>query len=161
MNTIVDLDSERRRRRHRPKDQVERFWSKVTSAPADECWLWRPALNSRGYGVFSFSVNCVTTREMAHRFAYRNLIGEIPDGLILDHECRVHACVNPWHLDPVTYAVNVHRGKAMQNGQHNRDKSHCRNGHEYSFANTSVNAQGHRRCRTCANQQARARRANP
>ena len=40
---------------------------------------------------------------MAHR-------SDIPAGLQVDHLCRVRACVNPWHMDLVTPAVNTQRG---------------------------------------------------
>ena len=43
---------------------------------------------------------------IAHRFAYQYMIGPIPDGLELDHLCRNRPCVNPYHLEPVTRAVN-------------------------------------------------------
>jgi len=46
----------------------------------------------------------------AHRFYYERINGPIPDGLELDHLCRVHSCVNPDHLEPVTHTVNMRRG---------------------------------------------------
>jgi len=45
----------------------------------------------------------------AHRFAYEELVGPIPEGLDLDHLCRNKTCVNPAHLEPVTRAENVRR----------------------------------------------------
>lgn len=40
------------------------------------------------------------------------LRGPIPDGLQLDHLCRNPSCVNPAHLEIVTGAENIRRGKA-------------------------------------------------
>ena len=36
--------------------------------------------------------------------------GPVPEGLELDHLCRIRHCVNPDHVEPVTCAVNVRRG---------------------------------------------------
>lgn len=41
---------------------------------------------------------------------YRSLVGEIPEGYVLDHRCRVRACCNPAHLELVTVRVNTLRG---------------------------------------------------
>lgn len=50
----------------------------------------------------------------AHRHSYQSLVGSIPDGLHLDHLCRVPACVNPEHLEPVTLAENNRRAAAVK-----------------------------------------------
>lgn len=34
----------------------------------------------------------------------------MPEGLELDHLCRVRCCCNPSHLEPVTRAENIRRG---------------------------------------------------
>jgi hypothetical protein len=75
------------------------------------CWLWRGALDGQGYGQLKAPGN---TTVRAHRWVYEQLVGPIPDGLQLDHLCRVIICVNPDHLDPVTQAENVRRGWAYQ-----------------------------------------------
>ena len=81
----------------------------------------------------------------AHRFAYELLIGPIPDGLQIDHLCRVPLCVNVAHLEPVTNRVNTVRGKA---GLRQRTKTHCPRGHAYDAANTRL-YKGGRYCRAC------------
>jgi hypothetical protein len=45
-----------------------------------------------------------------YRRYYEQAKGPIPDGLVIDHLCRVSLCVNPDHLEAVTEAVNVQRG---------------------------------------------------
>ncbi|WWV91859.1 HNH endonuclease [Microbacterium phage phiMiGM15] len=89
----------------------ERFFAKVRPASFEECWHWQGARNVGGYGVFQVGSSRGTARtRLAHVWAYEHLIGTKPEGLDLDHLCRNRACVNPWHLDPVTRGVNVARG---------------------------------------------------
>lgn len=122
-----------------------RFWTKVAPAAWDECWLWTAGLNDSGYGKFRYRGRA----ERAHRVAYELMIGPIPDGLQLDHLCRVRRCVNPYHLDPVTTAVNTQRGDHSSNN-HMRKRTHCPSGHTYSPENTWRRSNGNRICRTCA-----------
>jgi len=84
----------------------DRFWDKVQAEPNTGCWLWDANTTRGGYGHFKVSGRMV----YAHRLAYEKLVGPIPDGLSLDHLCRVPGCVNPDHLEPVTHAENVRRG---------------------------------------------------
>lgn len=69
------------------------------------CWIWQLATSTSGYGV----VRLWRWRGYAHRYTYTHLVGPIPEGLQLDHLCRVRRCVNPAHLEPVTNHVNVLR----------------------------------------------------
>jgi len=116
----------------------------------DGCWIWQGPKNNRGYGWWG--------RKLAHRRMYESIRGPIPKGLELDHLCRVTACVNPDHLEPVTHAENVRRGTVgAVNSARLRAETHCRNGHEYTAENTSI-VDGYRRCKACSAQVARDRR---
>lgn len=91
----------------------DRFVDKVVVAASD-CWLWTGGRAGRGdlYGQFWYG----GTQGLAHRFSYETLVGPVPEGLELDHLCRVQHCVNPTHLEPVTPAVNIQRMRAALKG---------------------------------------------
>lgn len=118
------------------------FWAKVTGGDVDTCWIWTGRLNEAGYGRYTSATRLV----LAHRWAYVHMVGPIPDGLVLDHLCRVRACVNPWHLDPVTDLVNIRRGAATWS---RKPIQFCKRGHEYTQENTYLFPTGERACRAC------------
>ena len=130
---------------------AERFWTKVNfTGPVPEhrpelgpCWLWT-ASTTKGYGGFGDSGLMVR----AHRWAYEFCVGPIPEGLTLDHLCRVKACVNTDHLEPVTQRVNVLRSPVGLTAINAR-KTHCYRGHAFTEKNTYLMKAGGRRCKEC------------
>lgn len=128
----------------------ERFWSKVDRSGA--CWIWKGSTGGKGYGHFY-----VDGRKIAsHRVAYTIAVGEIPEGMDIDHLCRNRRCVNPAHLEPVTHRENLLRGTGFP--AENSAKSHCPAGHPYAGENLAVERDGSRKCRTCRRQYDRRRR---
>lgn len=121
---------------------ISRFWAKVDKS--GECWLWRGHTSVGGYGDFAVWKN---RHYGAHRLAYELLVGPIPDGLHIDHLCRVRNCVNPAHLEPVTCKENLLRGQTFQAA--NARKTHCIHGHPFDDSNTYWRPAGGRGCRTC------------
>lgn len=83
-----------------------RWWEKVYPEPNTGCWLWAGGLDTGGYGRALH----LKTSWPIHRFMYVQFIGPVPDGLELDHLCRVRSCVNPEHLEAVTHEENMRRG---------------------------------------------------
>ncbi len=127
-----------------------RFWAMVDKNGVGGCWLWTAHL-SKGYGLLRLNGRKGPTVS-AHRFAYELLVGPIPEGLDLDHLCRVRACVYPDHLEPVTRSVNLRRGigpALMSKRNRGRHKTHCMRGHPYDLFNTAINSRGARSCRAC------------
>lgn len=72
------------------------------------CWIWQRAKSPLGYGVVGVKGSRV---RLAHRVFFQRHVGELKDGFVLDHLCRVPSCVNPSHLEQVTQQVNTQRGR--------------------------------------------------
>jgi HNH endonuclease len=115
------------------------FKSRGAHNLATPCALWTGAVTSSGYGSLRHEGRTV----QAHRKAWEDANGPIPDGLHIDHLCRNRLCINPEHLEPVTPGENTRRAR--------RIVTHCPQGHEYTEANTLRNGNGNRYCRTCHN----------
>jgi hypothetical protein len=133
-----------------------RFWEKVEKCP-DGCWRWTSNHWALGYGAF----NIGKKNHAAPRVAYELAVGPIPEGMSLDHLCRVRNCVNPAHLEPVTHRENVLRGTSP--AAIHALKTHCPAGHEYSADNLVKwhLARGRRVCRICLTEAERRRRKTP
>lgn len=123
-----------------------RFWKKVDKTST--CWNWTGARTSGGYG--NFSIVAVRKNQdwiVAHRYAYQQLIGPVPDGMDLDHLCRNRRCVNPAHLEAVSRRENLLRGNTLIAKQ--IKQTECKRGHSLSGKNLQITSQGKRNCRTC------------
>lgn len=71
------------------------------------CWIWHGARFRSGYGACGFR----GSTRVAHRAVYQLMVqDDLSLDLDLDHLCRVRACVNPDHLEPVSRLVNLIRG---------------------------------------------------
>jgi hypothetical protein len=127
----------------------KRFWDKVDISDSG-CWMWTAQINCNGYGVFWLKEVSTT---LSHRILFIVLIKTITLELDLDHLCRVRCCVNPDHLEPVTRAENLRRGRHRC-----ENITHCPAGHSYSGDNLSMYG-NNRQCRTCHRTKARERYA--
>lgn len=85
---------------HYERTPGDRFWPKVDKSGS--CWIWLAHKDPRGYGKFRLGGRAV----LAHRASYEWANGPIPDGMMLDHRCRLTSCVNPGHLRLVTSKQN-------------------------------------------------------
>ena len=132
---------------------AERF--RMYSMPVTEsgCHLWLGYIEKNGYAKISVDGK----REWAHRVSYRLVNGHIPEGMEIDHLCRVRCCVNPLHLEAVTHRTNLMRGQG-ESAKH-AVKTHCYRGHEFSGINMRIDG-SKRQCRICDNIRQRARRRN-
>ena len=94
--------------------------------------------------------------QLAHRVAWEDARGPIPDGLTIDHLCRVRNCVNVEHLELVTIAEN-NRRKKIAGGLHVGGE--CIQGHAITELTAYRHPRGHIECRICRSEKRRLARA--
>lgn len=101
------------------------------------CLIYTGADNSGGYGQFRYNGR----NGYAHRYAWESKHGPIPEGMTVDHLCRVRMCCNADHMELVDAVTNYLRGVEARNA--------CPNGHPYDES-TPRGANGTRRCPICS-----------
>lgn len=125
--------------------QIDRLNSRFVPEPNSGCWLWDGAVSHDGYPYLKLTNKTL----YAHRALYELRCEPIPEGLTLDHLCRVRSCVNPAHMQPVTLRENIARGDYGWRGR----LTHCKHGHEFTPENTIArkgrNGGPARGCREC------------
>ena len=100
-----------------------------------ECWIYPDKPMKNGYvTVCIYRKNGKQIRKLAHRLSYEFFIRKIPKGKVIDHTCRVRNCVNPNHLQVITFRKNILIGKGIPAINH--AKKFCKNGHEFKKKNT-------------------------
>lgn len=78
--------------------------------PNTGCQLWLGTIDRYGYG----GIWVAGKKEKAHRAAWKVATGRWPpSNLVLDHRCRVRACLNFDHLKPVKMTTNTLRGESF------------------------------------------------
>lgn len=124
-----------------------RIAQRIAIDEATGCWLWTGRTSgASGYGRVPAGRGEPTP--YAHCVVYELLVGPIPEGLVLDHLCRVTLCVNPDHLEPVTNKENILRGDSFS--ARLARQTHCIAGHEFTPENTYLYANGSSRmCMEC------------
>lgn len=103
------------------------------------CWRWLDSVSPNGYGRIGV--------EYAHRLAFEEFVGPIPDGMTIDHLCRVKTCCNPDHLEAVSLRENILRSEGPS--AINARLTRCQRGHEFTAENTYIAPSGRRQCRAC------------
>lgn len=160
MSMAVYMAERRARSDRSPRltpSELDRLMSFVHVEPNTGCWLWTgtTARNGHPYGSASLRYRTV----LVHRVLWMNLHGDVPAGLVLDHEvCDTPQCCNPDHLRAKPQRENLLRGNTIT--ARNAAKTHCPSGHALTPDNLA-NRPG-RICATCirARDRIRRRRSN-
>lgn len=128
----------------------ERFREKVSINNETGCHEWTAARDNAGYGMISLGGSLGAAR--AHRVGLDLAGVAVPEGMHVDHLCRVRHCVNIEHLEVVTPAENLLRGAGAP--ALNARKTHCKRGHALTEDNIyrQPSAPSRRSCRKCRHQ---------
>ena len=134
------------------------------------CVRWTGCL-IRGYG----SISVAGRNQSVHRVVYEALVGAIPVGLTLDHDCHTRAvtagtclggescphraCVQPSHLVAMSVRDNVLCGNTPAAA--NASKECCVHGHPFTADNTYIRVDGARSCRVCSRKSLRKYNSTP
>lgn len=122
----------------------------MTEIDTDDCWLWARLVDWNDYGVVVVS----GLHKKAHRVVYEALVGEVPQGLELDHLCNIKRCINPNHLEAVTHKENIIRSfKRGRGAGRTHGDNLCMRGHMLSkdniYESTSPTGGYIRTCKVC------------
>lgn len=109
-----------------------------------DCLVWTGPLDKDGYGSFYLR----RKNRRAHRVAWYDMHGEIPDGMVINHVCRNRACVNAQHLQVVTIRENTLKDSTTVSAINAR-KTHCPRGHAYDRTYKKAKGGQQRYCSTC------------
>ena len=74
-----------------------KFWNLVDTGNIGECWKYLASPSQR-YGKYSKKIDGKWKLLGAHRYAWEQYFGEIPEGLFVCHHCDNPFCCNPYHL---------------------------------------------------------------
>jgi len=118
------------------------------------CWIWPLNSPDKPYGEMWVNGKCIK----AHVYAYEVVAGHKKTKSDLHHTCENKRCVNPNHLQNLT-ALEHSAVTPSSPAYINRNKTHCKRGHEFNALNTQVRRFKSgiiRECRECKRIWARA-----
>lgn len=123
-------------------EDLARLLSKIIIK--NDCWEWQGGKTTKGYGVFWVSPSTL----LAHRVSFSHFIRQPSNNFVLDHLCRNKSCINPFHLNEVSFYQNLTENSDSL-AAINKIKTHCKNGHEFTHSNTKIKKNGDRECKAC------------
>jgi hypothetical protein len=130
----------------------------------DGCILWTKGMDALGYGRLWVNGQCL----LAHRWAWMQENGPIPEGMCVCHHCDNPSCINPGHLFLGTHQDNMSDMAAKGRSEHgemhwskrypekvqrgtdhwtNRNPGKVSRGERHSATLRGVVARGERHCR--------------
>jgi hypothetical protein len=137
----------------RARPAAERVLARIDTSDRSVCWPWPGALFSNGYGHIG-GAGRGGGDLLVHVVVFEHFHGPVPEGMELDHDCRVKRCCNPFegHVQPATRGENQSRAMRL-------DQARCRSGrHAWIPENLRI-VNGRPTCRRCENERQRERRA--
>jgi len=103
----------------------QRFEAKVEYIPFADCHYWTAATNKFGYG--KLEIEGKNRWVLAHRFAWEQKNGAIPNNMYVLHHCDNPSCVNVKHLYLGSYQDNAKDRELRNRGNHANGLNHGKN----------------------------------
>lgn len=124
-----------------------------------ECLLWQGSLR-KGYGRVGLPAAGGGRVVFAHRVALIDHLGTTMETSVVDHLCRVRACVNPGHLRAVTNLQNILAPGSQSPVKSQVGRVRCPAGHDLAGENLRPDGlrEGKRKCLTCLKMRNRQRK---
>lgn len=119
--------------------------------PSGDCLHTLYSTGSHGYGQVGWQESGKLRATTTHRAAWTAANGPIPEGMTVDHICRVRTCQRIDHLRLLTMQENAADNGQVRTGLPTGKP--CRNGHA-----KLMTPSGRVVCNECANARDRARR---
>ncbi|WP_420454398.1 HNH endonuclease signature motif containing protein [Rubrivirga sp.] len=114
------------------------------------CWIWKGyTIRNRSGQAYGRLKRC-GKNHLAHRFAFAQVHGPIPPGLVVRHRCDKTLCVNPDHLEVGTHKDNAHDRESRGRGNHPSGASHYKSSLTASDVSDIRDARGTVAVRTLA-----------
>lgn len=85
--------------------------------------------------------------QYVYRIVFEQVRGPIWHGHVIHHRCGNPWCINPDHLESMPQRKHLEE-HGLLGDRHQRFKTHCPSGHEYSTENTYM-YKNERLCRAC------------
>lgn len=134
------------------KAEYDRLFDNCTPEPTSGCWIWLSSLRD-GYARTWIRDN---VGRGLHRLFYIYHKGAVPVNHVIDHKCQVRCCLNPDHMEAVSWRTNALRGAGPTAA--NAQRTHCVHGHEFVGKNIIWReraGQMVRDCRECSRRHTR------
>lgn len=97
--------------RQRYKTPEEAFAARTMPVTETGCLLWEGAVaGPKKYG----RIRADGRYQYAHRWAWEQVFGEIPENMLLDHICYIPVCCNVDHMRLATHQENMQNLSGLQ-----------------------------------------------
>lgn len=137
-----------------PERVAERAGTKYVE-DENGCWISTYSVASHGYAQIGWQSGDYRQVVTAHRASWVHHSGkQIPDGMTIDHTCRVRRCINPAHLQVMGNVENATGGGGLHTSVPVPTGELCHVGHAVLLFPT-----GAKNCRECAQEWARRKHA--
>jgi hypothetical protein len=112
------------------------------------CWLWTGNCSPSGYGQITIDKKPVRVHRISYCLYHGIDLRDLKDLVLHTTDCPNRSCFNPAHLYAGDQVQNMADMLAVGHNT-NKNKTYCKNGHEFTRGNTLLCKGNKRQCRMC------------